>query len=59
MRLTSVSSLVMAVLVGFNRYTKQELLDVLENLIDKLDELDKEDFFGTEGWRHFLDLEDL
>ena len=49
----------MAVLVGFNRYTKQELLDVLENLIDKLDELDKEDFFGTEGWRHFLDLEDL
>lgn len=26
----------------------------LKKLIDCLDELDKEDFFGSEGWRHFL-----
>lgn len=32
--------------------------DYLANLINKLDDLDEEDFFGTEGWRHYLGLED-
>jgi hypothetical protein len=31
---------------------------LLLELIEKLDELDYEDFFGTEGWRHFLGYED-
>lgn len=28
--------------------------DYLKELIKKLDELDCEDFFGTEGWRYFI-----
>jgi len=32
--------------------------NLLEKIIDKLDELDEEDFFGTEGWEHFFGLED-
>jgi len=32
--------------------------DYLRALIDVLDELDEEDFFGPEGWRHRLRLED-
>lgn len=31
---------------------------MLQLIIDKLDELDEEDFFGTEGWKHFFGLED-
>lgn len=32
--------------------------EYLKELIIKLDELDCEDFFGTEGWRHFIMGED-
>lgn len=32
--------------------------EYLQELIRKLDGLDEEDFFGTEGWRHYLKLED-
>jgi hypothetical protein len=32
--------------------------EYLKELIAKLDELDGEDFFGTEGWRHFIMGED-
>jgi hypothetical protein len=32
--------------------------ELLNLLIKKLDELDMEDFFGTEGWRHFLGFQD-
>lgn len=32
--------------------------NMLEELIQKLDKLDTEDFFGTEGWRHYLEFED-
>lgn len=28
--------------------------DYLKKLIKKLDELDKDDFFGTEGWRKYV-----
>ena len=44
--------------MNFNRMTKEGLIEVLTKLVKKLDELDGEDFFGTEGWRHFLELED-
>lgn len=30
---------------------------LLVKLIQELDELDTEDFFGTEGWRHYLHFE--
>lgn len=32
--------------------------EYLKKLIHRLDELDGEDFFGTEGWRHYLMGED-
>lgn len=32
--------------------------DLLKELVEKLDELDCEDYFGTEGWRHSLGFED-
>lgn len=38
--------------------TEKAAKELLQKLIDKLDELDGEDYFGTEGWRHYLGLED-
>lgn len=41
--------------------TPQEILSVFGHydiLEEKLNELDDDDFFGTEGWRHFLGLPD-
>lgn len=32
--------------------------DILGKLIEALDDLDGEDFFGTEGWKHFMGFED-
>jgi hypothetical protein len=32
--------------------------ELLEEIILKLDELDQDDFFGTEGWRKFLGFSD-
>ena len=34
--------------------TDKSIKDYLKKLIEKLDELECEDFFGTEGWRHFV-----
>lgn len=37
--------------------SKEEILSVfghLDALEEKLDETDCDDFFGTEGWRHFF-----
>lgn len=31
---------------------------LLALLIEKLDNLDADDFFGSEGWRHYLSVED-
>jgi hypothetical protein len=38
--------------------TEEQAKKVLMTLIEKLDELDQEDFFGTEGWKHMFGLED-
>lgn len=35
-----------------------EVRDYLVRLIEQLDAMDGEDFFGTEGWRHFIMGED-
>ena len=32
--------------------------ELLNEIISKLDDLDGDDFFGTEGWRHYLGIED-
>jgi len=38
--------------------TEKALRENLKGIIDKLNELDCEDYFGTEGWKHFFGYED-
>ena len=38
--------------------TEEAKTKYLTLIIDKLDELDQEDFFGSEGWKHYFGLED-
>ncbi len=40
------------------KMTEGQKTELLAQLIDKLDDLDCEDYFGTEGWRHRLFGED-
>lgn len=32
--------------------------EYLKELLEKLDDLDEEDYFGAEGWRSYLNIED-
>lgn len=41
-----------------DKLSEQGAKDLLKQIIAKLDELDEEDCFGTEGWRHTFGLED-
>ena len=41
-----------------DKLTEEALREFLKDLISKLDDLDDEDFFGTEGWRSYLLGED-
>lgn len=43
---------------GVSKLTPKAKTALLKKLIKKMDELDGEDFFGTEGWRHLLLGED-
>lgn len=36
----------------------KKLLRTITEALDALDALDCNDYFGTEGWKHFLGLED-
>ncbi len=38
--------------------TEEAAKELLQKIILKLDELDGDDFFGSEGWKHYLGLED-
>ncbi len=38
--------------------TEAQAKQMLEDIIEKLDELDEEDYFGSEGWRHYFGFED-
>jgi hypothetical protein len=44
--------------VQLSDLTDKQIRDILEDLVDKLDQLDGDDYFGTEGWRHLLGYED-
>lgn len=37
-----------------DRVKTEKLREFTSELIQKLDELDEVDYFGTEGWRHML-----
>lgn len=41
----------------FDDLKHEALVRILTKLVDKLDELDGEDYFGTEGWRRYLGME--
>lgn len=45
-------------MVKIKDLTEDQAKDALRNIIAKLNELDEDDFFGTEGWRHFFGLDD-
>lgn len=37
---------------------EEQLDEICGVLFKKLDELDGDDFFGTEGWKHYFGVED-
>lgn len=41
-----------------DKWKCDELREWTAELVGRLDELDEQDYFGTEGWRHFLMGED-
>lgn len=44
--------------IEVEKLSEDQAKELLKDLIEKLDELDQEDFFGTEGWRHYLEFKD-
>lgn len=38
--------------------TEEQAKTLLKRLIAALDDLSREDFFGTEGWKHYMGFED-
>lgn len=43
---------------GIDRLSESGAKELLFQIIEKLDDLDGEDFFGSEGWQHYFGLED-
>lgn len=41
-----------------SKMTEKAAKELLQKIMDKLDELDDEDFFGSEGWKHFFGVEE-
>jgi len=33
-------------------------IQLLKTIVAKLDSLDEDDYFGSEGWKHFFGVED-
>jgi len=44
--------------MNVDKMTEKQAKEILKMLIEKLDELDEDDYFGTEGWKHFMSLDD-
>ena len=44
--------------ININKMTEAQAKEWLKNIVDKLDELDGDDYFGSEGWKHFMGFED-
>lgn len=40
--------------IKIEKMTEKQAKELLGEIIEKLDNLDIDDFFGTEGWRHYL-----
>jgi hypothetical protein len=48
----------MKISIDIEEMTERQVKDILENLIEQLDDLDSDDYFGSEGWKHFFGFED-
>jgi hypothetical protein len=44
--------------ISIEKLTGTQAKELLRQIVDKLDELDGEDFFGSEGWKHYFGMED-
>ena len=45
-------------LVNVSDMTEEAAKDLLSKIISNLDEMDEDDFFGTEGWKQYMGFED-
>jgi hypothetical protein len=48
----------MRIAIGVEDLTEEQAKKELAALVEALNDLDGEDYFGTEGWRHFMGFED-
>lgn len=53
----AIAELALAICSGLRRDAVNDP-DVLQEIVNWLDSLDEEDFFGTEGWKHRFGVED-
>ncbi len=44
--------------IDIDKLTEEQAKELLKELIEKLNDMDADDFFGTEGWKHILRFED-
>ena len=44
--------------ISVDKMTPKQAKELLKKIIEKLDEADQDDMLGTEGWRHWMGLED-
>ena len=44
--------------MDLSKMTQKAKNDLLKHLVDKLDELDEQDYFGTEGWKYFFSVDE-
>ncbi|MDA3855067.1 MAG: hypothetical protein PF569_02325 [Candidatus Woesearchaeota archaeon] len=44
-------------MVDINKMNEQAIKDTLIQIVDVLNELDQDDYFGSEGWEHFFGLD--
>ena len=43
---------------NIDKLSEEGAKELLKQIIEHLDELDGDDYFGTEGWRHSFGIED-
>ena len=44
--------------IEIENLTEEQAKSQLSKITKKLDDLDLEDFFGSEGWKHYMGLSD-
>ena len=43
--------------IAIEDLTGEQAKKLLLKIVDKLEELSEDDFFGTEGWEHFFNMD--